>query len=75
MIGKQVVHNTIAYQIIEVLEDSHELVLLHLLDETNIQPDQHGDAHRRVPVTTTIPVLTADKNELHPSFVALDLLT
>ena len=74
MIGKQVLLNTRAYQIVEVLEFSQELVLQHSLDETDIQPNQHGDANRRVPATTTVPVLTADKHELHPTFLALDLL-
>ncbi len=74
MIGKQVLHNARAYQIIEVLEYSQELVLQHALNETDIQLNQHGDAHRRVPATTTVPVLTADRNELHPTFLALDLI-
>jgi len=74
MIGKQVLIGTRTYQIIEVLEFSHELVLQHSLDETDIQPNQHGDANRRVPTTTTIPVLTADRNEFHPAFLALDLI-
>ena len=74
MIGRQVFVETKAYQIIEVLEHSHELVLRHSLDETDIQPNQHGDANRRVPATTTVPVLTADRNEFHPAFLALDLI-
>jgi len=74
MIGKQVQHNTRAYQVIEVLEFSQELVLQNLLEISDIQANQHGDANRRVPATTTVPVLTADRNELHPTFLALDLL-
>ncbi|VAW97045.1 hypothetical protein MNBD_GAMMA21-828 [hydrothermal vent metagenome] len=74
MIGKQVLVGTRAYQVIEVLEFSQELVLQHSLDGTDIQPNQHGDANRRVPATTTVPVLTADRNEFHPAFLALDLI-
>ncbi len=74
MIGRQVLVGTRAYQVIEVLEYSQELVLLHSLDGTDIQPNQHGDANRRVPATTTVPVLTADRNEFHPAFLALDLI-
>ena len=73
MIGLNVIHHGEGYQIIEVLEQSTELVLMKLQNATTIQADQHGDAHRRVPHTITIPVLTADKTELHPSFLALDL--
>lgn len=73
MIGLTVIHHGEDYQIIEVLEQSTELVLMKLQNATSIQADQHGDAHRRVPLTITIPVLTADRAELHPSFLALDL--
>lgn len=73
MIGLNVIHQGEGYQIIEVLEQSTELVLVKLQKATTIQTDQHGDAHRRVPHTVTVPVLTADRAELHPSFLALDL--
>ena len=73
MIGLTVLHQGEDYQVIEVLEQSTELVLMRLQHTTMIQADQHGDAHRRVPHTVTIPVLTADRAELHPSFLALDL--
>jgi len=74
MIGRQVELNQKTYLIIEILEVSHELVLQHGKEDSDIQPDQHGDAHRRVPEVTTIPVLTADKQEFHPAFLALELL-
>ncbi len=73
MIGQSVRHQGRDYDVIEVLEQGTELVLQEKQAATIIQPDQHGDAHRRVPKTVTIPVLTADKTELHPSFLALDL--
>ena len=73
MIGQTVIFEGKHYQVIEVLEAGTELVLLDIYQETIIQPDQHGDAHRRVPSTLTIPVLTADKTELHPYFLELDI--
>jgi len=72
MIGQTVIVESRHYLVIEVLEHSTELVL-QVRQETNIQPNQHGDAHRRVPATLTIPVLTANKMNLHPAFLELDL--
>lgn len=74
MIGQSVQYQGLTYQVIEVLEQGTELVLQEHQHGTVIQADQHGDAHRRVPKTVTIPVLTADQRELHPSFLALDLI-
>jgi len=73
MIGQTVIVESKHYMVIEVLEHSTELVLQVIHQETYIQSDQHGDAHRRVPTTLTIPVLTADKMRLHPSFLELDI--
>ena len=74
MIGQKVIHEGMNCQVIEVIETNTSLVLqVHATDKV-IQLDQHGDAQRRVPGTITIPVLTSDKSELHPSFLALDLL-
>lgn len=74
MIGQHVQYQGDAYTVIEVLEQDTELVL-QIQDEVHeIQPDQHGDAHRRVPATVTLPVLTADRSQLHPSFLSLNLL-
>jgi len=73
MIGQKVIVERKNYLVIEVLENSTELVLQIEHKETYIQSDQHGDAHRRVPATLTIPVLTADKTKLHPSFLDLDI--
>jgi hypothetical protein len=73
MIGQTVILKSKLYLVIEVLEQNTELVLQGKQEETAIQSNQHGDAHRRVPETLTIPVLTADKTRLHPSFLELDL--
>ena len=74
MIGQPVFLDQHYYQIIEVIEVSQELVLQHSSDHSDIQPDQYGDAHRRVPRITTIPIFTADQREFHPMFLALDLI-
>lgn len=73
MIGHTVIIDGKHYLIIEVLEAGTELVLQVKHHETFIQANQHGDAHRRVPTTLTVPVLTADKTQLHPSFLELDI--
>lgn len=73
MIGLQVIYQGRRCQVIEVLEQNTELVL-QIEEHHTIQADQYGDARRLAPKTVTIPVLTADKAELHASFLSLDLL-
>ena len=73
MIGLRLIHQDITCQVIEVLEDGPSLVLQSLNEAPTIQPNQHGEAQRRTPVTYTVPVLNQDKTELHPQFLALDL--
>ena len=73
MIGQQVMYQGRTCVVIEVLEQDTELVL-QIEQHHTIQPDQYGDARRVVPGTITIPVLTADRTELHASFLALELL-
>lgn len=74
MIGLRLWHQGILCQVIEVLEDGPSLVLQSLKEAPTIQPNQHGEATRRTPVTYTVPVLNNDKTELHPQFLALDLV-
>lgn len=74
MIGLRVRHEGIVCAIIEVLEDGPSLILQDLGESTTIQPNQYGDAARRVPVTFTVPVLTPDRDELHADFLALELV-
>ena len=73
MIGQQVICQGHLCRVIEVLERDTQLVL-QIEEHHTIQPDQYGDARRLVPGTITIPVLTADKTELHARFLALDLM-
>jgi hypothetical protein len=75
MIGLHLIHQGMSCQVIEVLEDGPSLVLQSIHESPTIQPNQHGEAQRRTPVTYTVPVLTRDKNELHPQFLALDLIS
>ena len=73
MIGVHVSHQGIACKVVEVLEDGPSLVLVSI-DEDHIQTDQYGNPLRRVPQTFNVPVLTADGQTIHPSYLALDLL-
>lgn len=72
MIGTMLCHNNKNCQIVEVLEDGPSLVLQYF--ENNIQNNQYGNAHRRVPETFCIPILSIDKNELSDVFLSLDLI-
>lgn len=73
MIGIYVSHQGIDCKVVEVLEDGPSLVLVSM-DENHIQTDQYGNPLRRVPQTFNVPVLSADGNTIHPSYLALDLL-
>ena len=75
MIGLRLMHQGILCQVIEVLEDGPSLVLQSIVEAPSIQPNQHGEATRRTPVTYTVPVLNQDKTELHAQFLALDLIS
>ncbi len=72
MIGIRLSYNNKSCQVIEILEDGPSLVLQN--NENNIQKDQHGHAHRRVPEIHCIPILSGDKKELSELFLSLDLL-
>jgi hypothetical protein len=74
LIGLKVKHQASLWEIIEVLEDGPTLVLRDCEMHTVIQADQHGEAHRRVPSTTTIPLFDRDGNELNPALLDLDLM-
>jgi hypothetical protein len=74
LIGLKVRHQGSQWEIIEVLEDGPTLVLRDCERHTVIQADQHGEAHRRVPTTTTIPLFDRDGNALNPALLDLDLM-
>ena len=73
MIGIELYHKNKACQVIEVLEDGPSIVIQY--SDKDIQKNQHGDAHRRVPETLCIPVLSGDKTQLSEIFLSLDLIT
>lgn len=73
LIGLRVKHQGSHWEIIEVLEDGPSLVLQDCEHHTVIQPDQHGEAHRRVPTTLTIPIFERESRDLNPMLVNLDL--
>ena len=74
LIGLKVKHQGSYWEIIEILEDGPALVLRDCEMHTVIQADQHGEAHRRVPSTVTIPLFEQDGNELNPALLNLDLI-
>ncbi len=73
LIGLRMIHQGILCRVIEVLEDGPSLVLQSIEEAPSIQPNQHGEATRRSPVTYTIPVLNDDRTELSAEFLGLDL--
>jgi hypothetical protein len=73
LIGLRVRYQACDCRIIEVLEDGPSLVL-QAESDCIIQHNQHGDAHRQVPRTIEIPVLTPDREELSHALLSLDLL-
>lgn len=74
LIGLRVWHRGQQWQVIEVLEDGPSLVLQDCAPHTVIQPDQHGEAHRRVPHTLNVPLVTGDRQALNPVFLDLELI-
>ena len=71
MIGLTVYYHNSCYQIVEILDDGPHLVLESLEQHNCIQPDQHGEAHRKVPETLTICILSHDRLEFSGDFLAL----
>lgn len=74
LLGKMVRFGQRRYRVIELLADSAELVLEAVSDNQTIQPDQHGHAHRKVPLTIVIPVFSADQQQFHPQFMLIQEL-
>ena len=72
MIGLQVKHHEVNCQVVEIIEDGLAIVLEDLEQHTSIQGDQHGEAHRKVPKTYTVSVLSEDQTEFTPAFLALE---
>ena len=73
LIGRQIHYRGEIYEIFDLLEEEQEIVLARSLG-TTIQPDQFGDAHRKVPETLTVPIYTPDGKGLHPEFLELNVM-
>lgn len=74
LIGRRVRHHGLECRIIEVLEDGPALVLQDLSPRDVIQPDQHGEAHRRVAELYTVLAWDAGLDAAHADFAALELM-
>lgn len=73
LIGNEVRHNGKPCHIIEILEDGPSLVLQQRTQDTTIQADQHGEAHRKVPTTYTVAVLDTDGSTFSAAFSNLNV--
>ncbi len=73
-IGQRVRFQNVIFEIIEILEDGPSFVLQDCEERTAIQPDQHGEAHRRVPQTMTLPILMTNEGSLDADGMAIELL-
>ena len=71
LIGQQVTYRQHLCEIIELLDD--DMLILRVSDQaTSIQMTQHGEGHREVPTTYTLPVFDGEGN-LHPEVEAIGI--
>ena len=73
LIGHEVHYEGRRCRIIEILEDIPAVILQQHELHTTIQPDQHGEAHRKVPSTITLPVIDCESGDIPPAFSSLNL--
>jgi hypothetical protein len=73
-LGEYVSYQGTVYEIIEVLEEYPALVLQDCEEHTTIQADQHGEAHRRVPQTHTIPIPINESGQYDISGLGIELI-
>jgi len=74
LIGQEVHYEGRLCMIIEIVEDIPAVILQHHEPSTTIQADQHGEAHRKVPRTVTLPVIDEEGGGYHPAFCDLDII-
>ncbi len=74
MIGQWVQYQGIPCQVIEALQEGPALVLVGSATKTTIQPNQYGEAWRRVPEIYIVPVFNSERTALDPAFLELGLL-
>ena len=71
LVGRRVVYDGVPCQVIDVITDGPSLVLACTDAEGIIQPNQYGEARRRVPQTYMIPFWSQVRDDLHPVLRAL----
>ena len=74
MIGLKVRHEGVVCCVVEIIDEGPSLVLERRDQHLSIQPDQFGEAHRRVPQTFTISILSSESTEFSISFLNLEPL-
>ena len=74
MIGLNVRHEGVTCCVVEIIDEGPSLVLERRDQHLSIQPDQFGEAHRRVPQTFTISILSCESTEFSISFLNLEPL-
>jgi hypothetical protein len=65
-IGTRGLYNGQEFELIEVLEHDPAVVLRDCGAAHTIQPDMHGEAHRMVNKTHTVPIASEVERGLHP---------
>lgn len=60
LIGRHARYQGELYEIFEILEHDPPALILQNVSHTRIQADRHGEAHRRVPETVTVPLAMDD---------------
>lgn len=66
LIGTRGFYQNSEYELIEILEHGPALVLRDCSEAHAIQNDMHGDAHRLVTKTHTVPLFSEVSHDLHP---------
>ncbi|SEQ40631.1 hypothetical protein SAMN05421693_12913 [Ectothiorhodospira magna] len=71
LIGREATVDGIHCEVIEILEAGPRVVVGQMDGDHVIQPDQHGEPHRRVLQTFTLPVLNDQATDIHPVIAAM----
>ncbi|HDP88448.1 MAG TPA: hypothetical protein ENN42_00570 [Thioalkalivibrio sp.] len=66
LVGRHLVYEGVACQVIDVVTDGPFVVLSRTGADGVIQPNQFGEARRRVPQTYMIPLWSQVRDDLHP---------
>jgi hypothetical protein len=74
LIGARARYQNQLYEVLEILEDDPPALVLQNMHHTTIQPDQHGEAHRRVPETVTVPLALKGGDAIDFNEMELELL-